>query len=125
MCSINSIHKLGHQNICQIHLKTANWPDLDPKKKKKKPTGKEKKIAPPLPSKHRGLNAGKGDCRHYHSHLGRLLYSSGKRPYRGGRVVKGGIWRAPKPLFSKEPCREFSSPSSPLQCSSQIHDAIT
>ena len=26
--------------------------------------------APPLPSEHQGKNTGKGDCRHYHSHLG-------------------------------------------------------
>ena len=62
--------------------------------------------APPLPSDHRGWNAGKGDCGHYCSHLGFSVLM-------GRGFIKVGGWTREEPeeplshFFFQKPCGEF------------------
>ena len=60
---------------------------------------KKKIHAPPLPSEHQGWNAGKGDCRHYHSHLGFSILM-------GRGFIKVGGWSREVP---GEPLSHFFS----------------
>ena len=104
-----------------INKRCQGWSKKKKLRQKKK---KKKKIIhlPYLPS--RGWNAGKGDCRHYRSHLGFSVLM-------GRGFIEVGGWSREEPgvplshfFFFQEPCGEYRTPSSPLQCSSQILDTI-